>query len=295
MAVAAALIAGLIEVTLYVAPGFVVARNWVRGLGGRKSLWIAASTLPAYLIYSAGAGTFEWRTFLALLALAAVVSWWFAVLPGGNWTDAAFLVLIACGLLAGLSGFLYPPLSSKLKTDFIGHIMWLRLSYWALLVVRDGGDMGFGFVPKVRDWLIGVRYFAYCAPVAALLLWGLHSSRLKENLSWSATPLVTLGTFAGILWVVALSEELFARGVLQADLSRWFRSDWAGVVVTSILFGLVHLNFSRRFPNWRMVLLAGVMALFCGRAAQVAGSIRAGMVTHAIAATLFRVFLTERN
>ena len=197
-------------------------------------------------------------------------------------------------MLTELAGFLYPALSAKLKTDFIGRILWLRLAYWAVLAVRDRGDMGFGFVPARKDWAIGLRYAAYCVPVAAAVLWVVQPMKFKDRLSWGLTPWVVLGTFLGFLWVVALSEELFARGILQGNLSRMLGNRWAGVVATSVMFGLVHLNYSRKFPNWRMVLLAGVMALFCGRAAQLAGSIRASMVTHALVVTVYRVFLTER-
>ena len=292
-AVFAALLAGAIEAGFYVASGFPQAREWVRRLPHR-AWWLAGSALPAYLIYSVGAGTFHWRSFLALMVLAAAMAWWFEVLPAGGWADGAFLAFVAFGLLTELAGFFYPPLSAKVKTDYIGRVLWLRQAYWAVLVVRGRGDMGFGFIPKRKDWSIGLRYAAYCAVAASVVLWLVQPMRLKDHLSWSLTPWVLVGTFVGFLWVVALSEELFARGVLQGDLTRALGSEWAGVLVTSAIFGLVHLNYSREFPNWRMVLLAGVLALFCGRAAQVAGSIRASMVTHALLVTLFRVLLMKR-
>jgi membrane protease YdiL (CAAX protease family) len=289
---AAVLLAAAIEVSLYVASGFQVARDLVRRLR-LKSLWIAASTLPAYLIYTLGTGTFSWKAFLGLVVLAAVISWWYEVLPAGLWTDFGFLAMIASGLLFGLFAFLYPPLSKSLKTDYIGHVMWLRLSYWVLLTVRDRGDFGFGFIPRREEWAIGARYFTYCVPAAGVVLWAVQPMRLKDHLTWGATPLVVVGTFAGLLWVVALSEELFFRGMLQPAISESFQGAWRGLVATSAMFGLVHLSFGK-FPNWRMVLLAGVLGLFCGRAAQVAGSIRASMVTHALVVTLYRVFLVNR-
>jgi len=290
ISIGAALIAGAIEASFYAASGFAVARDWIRG----RSLGIAVSTLPAYLIYSCGSGIFNWRALLLLVVLAAAMAWWFKLLPANNWTDGAFLVLVACGLLTDLSGFLYPALSPKVKTDFIGRILWLRLSYWTILTVRNRGDMGFGFIPTRKDWGIGLRYAAYCVLAAAAVLWLVQPMKLKEHLSWGLTPWVTLGTFVAFLWVVALSEELFARGVLQVDLTRALHDEWAGVMAASVLFGLVHLNYGNRFPNWRMVLLAGVLGVFCGRAAQLAGSIRASMVTHALVVTLYRVFLTPR-
>jgi len=291
--ICAAMVAGAIEASFYAATGFAAARDWVRGLP-RKSWWIAASTLPSYLIYTRATGTFNWRAFVLLIVLASVAAWWYEVLPRGLATDSGFLLLMACGLLLGLFPFLYPPLSKQLRTEYIGHIMWLRLSYWVVLAIRNKGDMGFGFIPLRRDWLIGARCVAYCVPVAAVVLWLVQPMRFKDNLAWSKTTLVVIGTFVGILWVVALSEELFFRGMLQPAFSKLVSNAWVGLVVTSVAFGMVHLSFGGKFPNWRMVLLAGVLGLFCGRAAQLAGSIRAGMVTHAVVVTLYRVFLTPK-
>jgi hypothetical protein len=61
------------------------------------------------------------------------------------------------------------------------------------------------------------------------------------------------------------------------------------LLIASLVFGGVHLWF-RMFPNWRWALLAGVLGWFCGRARNQAGSIRAGMVTHALAVATWRGF-----
>ena len=60
---------------------------------------------------------------------------------------------------------------------------------------------------------------------------------------------------------------------------------------TALVFGLVHLWFRRKFPNWKWVLMAGVLGWFCGRARNQAGSIRAGMVTHALVFATWRGLL----
>lgn len=48
---------------------------------------------------------------------------------------------------------------------------------------------------------------------------------------------------AGYLWMTleaGVTEEFLFRGVLQTRLTSWFNSAWAGVILTSILFGLAH-------------------------------------------------------
>jgi len=98
-----------------------------------------------------------------------------------------------------------------------------------------------------------------------------------------------IATFFGVLWVVALSEEFFFRGLLQQWTSKWMSSETAGLIVTSLLFGAVHLWF-RPFPNWRLAVLAAIAGVFYGLAFQRARSIRASMVTHALVVTTWRVF-----
>jgi len=101
--------------------------------------------------------------------------------------------------------------------------------------------------------------------------------------------LLALGTFFGILCVVALGEEFFFRGLLQQWFRDWSRSEVVGVVAASLLVGTVHLWF-RPFPNWRFAVLAAVAGVFYGLAFRKAASIRASMVTHALVVTTWRVF-----
>jgi predicted Abi (CAAX) family protease len=61
---------------------------------------------------------------------------------------------------------------------------------------------------------------------------------------------------------------------------------------TSVIFGLAHLNFGHVFPNWKMVIIAGIHGIFCGHAYAQAGSVRASMVTHALVVTTWKVFLS---
>ena len=98
---------------------------------------------------------------------------------------------------------------------------------------------------------------------------------------------MTAATFLGILWVVALSEEFFFRGLLQQWMTQWTGSAAAGLAGTSIVFGAVHLGF-RGFPNWKFAVAAATAGWFYGRAYQQARSIRASMVTHALVVTLWR-------
>lgn len=59
------------------------------------------------------------------------------------------------------------------------------------------------------------------------------------------TPVPALAWIApaSFVWIAieaGLNEEFLFRGVVQTRLSAFFRSPWAGVIATSILFGLAH-------------------------------------------------------
>jgi membrane protease YdiL (CAAX protease family) len=102
--------------------------------------------------------------------------------------------------------------------------------------------------------------------------------------------LIAVATFAGVLWVLAVAEEFFFRGLLQQMLTSVLGSRTAGLVLASLIFGAVHLPY-RAFPNWHFAVLAACAGLFYGRAYQQAGSIRAAMVTHALVVTVWKTFL----
>jgi membrane protease YdiL (CAAX protease family) len=147
-------------------------------------------------------------------------------------------------------------------------------------------ETGFGFLPTASDWRIGARNYLYFLPIGAALGFLLKAGRLVAP----SDPLRLAGYFIGFLFVLTLAEEFLFRGVLQQWIEDWTWSRRTALILTSILFGGVHLWF-RHFPNWQWVILAGTLGWFCGRARNQAGSIRAAMVTHTLVITTWRAFL----
>lgn len=286
VAVTAALLpAILVELSLYAGLAFEPVRERCARLGTRLPFWMAVSAVTPYLAYSLPAGVFHYRSFFLLLLLAAAVTWWFRLLPRNRAFDFAFLVLVAGVYLAKVFRQIYLPPVEGLRVDFLGQLMWIRLSLAAVLLFRPMEGLGFGFVPSRREWGIGVKYFALFMPVGIAMMYGLRFARFAPAPGWWWQAPVT---FAGILWVVALSEEFFFRGLLQQWLGEWFGVT-AGVVLASLAFGAVHLPF-RGFPNWDFAALAAVAGLFYGRAFLKGNGIRAAMVTHALVVTTWRAF-----
>jgi membrane protease YdiL (CAAX protease family) len=279
------LAAFLVTYPFYLVPAFPSLRERLAGLPLPGYL-VAAAVLP-YLMCCCGAVQFQWAGLAKLVAVALAFALWYVVLPAKPGVDIAFLALIPAVLLGKYFSTIYVPIYPPLKDVIVlGHISLIEIVVMVLLLVRRVDAAGYGFVPSRREWRIGALHFLYFVPIGLPLALALKAVHLV-----APAPLWKIaGTFLGFLWVLALSEEFFFRGVLQQWIEEWTRSRTGALALTSCLFGLVHLGFGGRFPNWPWVLVAALLGWFCGRARNQAGSIRAGMVTHALVVTAWRAF-----
>ncbi len=269
----------LVEFPFYLSP----SAEWSRI---RNPWLLAGSCLLPYLVYSVPTGLFRVESLALLAGLALLLSMWFRVQPKGWLTDYLYLALVAAVLLSKVFDQIYPTPIPKLGVSTLGHLMLIRTSATALLVLRGGITAEYRFLPTWREWRNGVKWSLPMAATSliALRLLGLWTPKAHPNL-WAAVP-----QFLGILWVVTLSEEFIFRGVLQNWLEEATRNRWAALAVTSIVFGSAHLGFHGAFPNWRFAIVATVFGLWCGLAWRESRSVPTSMVAHAIAATLYRVF-----
>jgi membrane protease YdiL (CAAX protease family) len=283
-----ALAAFLVEYPFYLVPAFPQVRERVAGT--RLPPFLVFATAAPYLMYCiAAAGfnahEFHWMALGQLIAVALALALWYFVLPRSALSDLAFGVFVGWILLGRYFDGIYPEPYPKVQLSIIGKVGVLQAAVLALMVVRQTPETGYGFWPSWREWRIGALHFAGFAAIALPL--GLAMKAVSFS---PAKPLwVIAGTFLGILWVTALVEEFLFRGVLQTFLERWTGNRAAALLAASVLFGLVHLPF-RGFPNWRWVLLAGILGWFCGHARNMGGNIRPAMVTHALAVTALKSF-----
>lgn len=277
----------LLEFSFYLVPGFESVRRYLESRFSRVRLAavMALSGLLPYLIYSLGTGLFRWNGLALVLGIAAGVSFWYVVLRPGGAADIALIVALAAIVLAKVFDPVYESPAPQIKDlDVLGQLMLIRLAALTLLSLRHVKGVGFGFVPRRSEWWIGVRQYLWFLPLGFPLAVGFGVVRWTPGVF---DPLKSVLLFAAFLWVVALSEEFFFRGLLQQWLRDSTGSSRAALLLTSIAFGLVHLPF-RGFPNWKFALVAALAGWFYGRAYQQAGSIRASMVTHALVVTTWR-------
>ena len=213
------LLAACVELLFFAALGWPVVRHQLaeRFPARQFSALLGASALPPFLIYAMGTGTFTFSALLILAGLSAAVAFWFTVLPKGALRDIGFLVLVAAVMLGGLFPAIYVDAAPKLQAEFLGRVLWIRLGIAASLMLRPQPGTGFGFWPTAREWRIGaLGFIAILPPLLALgFLLEFVAVRDLAQPGW-LVALITLGSFLGFLWVVALSEEYFLRGLLHA-------------------------------------------------------------------------------
>ena len=267
-----AVAAFLIEYTFYLAAGFAAIRE--RLASPWLPAWMVLSAIAPYLVCSLGLHVFHWWALARLAVLAAVMSLWYVVLPRHKAADCGLLAVIAAALLGKYFDPIYPEVVPRLELAVLGHLTLIHLSAFALLVQRGITGTRYGFWPDAQEWKMGALHYLFFIPVGFPLAFALGVIHLAPPAPWWRIP----ATFVAILWVVALSEELYFRGVLQPVLGIW---------VTSLLFGAVHLPF-RGFPNWRLAVVAAIAGWFYGRAFEKGGSVRASAVTHALVVTTWR-------
>lgn len=204
-----------------------------------------------------------------LAALVLIPAFWFVVLPRSRTFDLIFVFLMAAVWLSSIFTEIY----GDKQFAIIGKAMWMRSGMLAVLFIAREEGIGFGFWPTAAEWKNGAKNFLYFLPLGLAAAYAMGS--LKEL---EPRLLQGLGTFAGILWFVALGEEFFFRGLLQR---------WLGLPIATVLYALAHLGFRSEFPNWKQVALTLVLGVFCGLAFQQTRSIRSAMVTHALAAGIW--------
>lgn len=150
----------------------------------------------------------------AVLFLGFGMTWARQVLPEGQQQE-----MLVMGLKLGVH-IVLPALVLVMLGAKLGPITQLGLSgrkFWRTLIV-----LGLIILALVCVITPSLKQISGIPPTFGTMIW--------------AVPL-------GFIWITleaGACEEFLFRGVLQTRLTSWFNSAWAGVIVTSLLFGLAH-------------------------------------------------------
>ena len=94
----------------------------------------------------------------------------------------------------------------------------------------------------------------------------------------------------GLILFVGLPEEMLFRGTIQEAFSRIWNPR-VGLLLGSVVFGLLHLFKHITHPNWGYGLLATVAGLAYGWVYQRTGKLAAAAVTHGAVDWIWSMFL----
>lgn len=116
-------------------------------------------------------------------------------------------------------------------------------SGWSLARLREAlGRLGLRrFKPSALGWMLLAMfgYYVFAAIFASLLLQPEQEDISRDLGLCNENVLVVLGAILLIAVLAPISEELFFRGFLFAGLRKRF-SLWPAIIVSGLLFGLVH-------------------------------------------------------
>lgn len=246
-----------------------------------------ALCIPYVLVaWSAGIFHWNWLALYALLpiAVAALMHQASRVDPDqhGNWRD--FLVLAVLGLAVDLRWF---ERAWPAHLAAFNKILLLDAGIYGFLAIRQLNGVGLDLRLRLRDIAIGLREFAFYAPLAIAL--GLSLGFLHLHAGWP-NPLHAAGAFVFTFFLIAVPEELFFRGWLQNLLERRV-GKIGSLAITAVLFGLSHFNKRALHFNWRYVLLAALAGIFYGRAWRHDRRVGASAITHALVDTIWGLWL----
>jgi uncharacterized protein len=259
----------------FAAPGF--SERAKKTFGGRGALLAPLVPLVAVLIYSFGVNGNP-KSAIAGAAYAIAPALLLASSAGksaGTWEDYAAAVLLWIPIQFQLTYRLFPfppPLTHTLSI-----LLALSTGVAAFVLVRRLEGVGYGIEwRRGFAWNFGFHFLVY-AGIAILL--GLRIGFLSFDPSLRRGPSLPFAIL-GILFFTAWPEEFLFRGILQNLLSRTLKSDSAGLIVASVIFGLSHIIHAP-YPNWKYVLMATIAGLFYGRAWMKTRSLVPGTLVHA--------------
>lgn len=229
-----------------------------------------------YLVFALPRAEFHWSYAIGLATLPVALS---ALLESSrleqkfSWQD--FVVLMSLAVILEVRAF-----SGAWPYNGLGGLPKLYLADVALylyLVVRRLEGIGYSFIPKWNDLMIGLREWALFLPFALGLGFALHFIGFFPRHPSAGH---VIGSILVTFLLTAVPEELFFRGILQNLLEPRLGRTYA-LVVTACLFGLSHFHKGATF-NWRYVILASIAGIFYGRAWRHRHHLFASATTHAL-------------
>ncbi len=268
-----------------ILPGAALATERLQRALPAPVAWVlAAPILAAYGCYAIGTGSSAGWRWLVAVAYVFVPLALLSLRDGGEpgWYDYAAVLAVAIPVKLKWTATLWPYPDNKLAHT-MSILLGMNVAVAGFLFVRRMDGIGYAFAwTKKQTFAVcaGILVMMAVAIPAGLALGFLHWA--PGHAGWASLPLVALGIFFFTAW----PEEFVFRGLLQNMLSRTFKSENAGWIVASILFGLSHIA-NGFFPNWKYALLATVAGFAYGWTWRKSGNIFASAILHCVVDTVW--------
>lgn len=175
-----------------------------------------------------------------------------------NWWDFVALIII---WLPFDTGWLLPvwQLDSFAGLESINSI--LAVGYFGIVFLYLRRLKGIGFEPRFQKVDQHWAAIGIVGSLIVILPLGLATDFITYN--GEVWPWRMFGAGFGILLLIAIPEELLFRGFMQNALLQKFKHPSFAIGFMSLFFGIIHAN-NGPSPDWRFMLLASVVGLFCG-------------------------------
>jgi len=247
-------------------------------LGQRGAVVVALVPLFAVLVYSIGVGG-NWKYTLIGAAYAVLPTLLLAASAGRSGATcvdyaAAAIVWLPVELRWMYRLFPFPPQLTHTLTILLA----LSTGVAAFVLLRRLEGVGYA-IEWVRGsgWIV-LSHFVLFAAIAVPLGIAIGFIAFDPSIArLRSLPVAVIG----ITFFTAWPEEFLFRGILQNLFSRTLKSQWIGLAVASVVFGLSHILHAP-FPNWKYVILATIAGIFYGHAWMKTGSLLPGALVHAL-------------
>ena len=265
-----------------------VRERLVRATGPQGGAMLALWPLAAYILYATGTRSLTWSHLgiaaayiLAPLAVAASAH---GTKPG-VWQDYAIILAVALPVRIGWLHGLFPYPEFRLGY-ILPMLLAMNVGLAAFVFVRRMEGIGYSIGWRAQWGAVALLCFAAIAVIDIPLGLAIHFVRFVPGAArWRMLPLDLISIFVFTGW----TEEFLFRGLLQNALRKSLRSENAGLIVASVIFGLSHITHGV-FPNWRYGLLATVAGIFYGLAWRRTGSMFPSAVVHTLVDTTWHLF-----
>jgi membrane protease YdiL (CAAX protease family) len=247
-------------------------------LGQRGAVVAALVPLFAVLVYSIGVDG-NWKYTLIGAAYAVLPTLMLAASAGRSGPTCVDYAAAAIVWLPVEFRWMYrlfpfpPPLTHTLTI-----LLALSTGVAAFVVLRRLEGVGYA-IEWVRGsgWIV-LSHFLLFAAIAVPLGIAIGFIAYEPSIArLRSLPVAVIG----ITFFTAWPEEFLFRGILQNLFSRTLKSQWIGLAVASVVFGLSHILHAP-FPNWKYVILATIAGIFYGHAWMKTGSLLPGALVHAL-------------